>query len=159
MRGRGILATTITMRNSPMGTGTLIGTWKLQSLTVEYQDTGEKAEVYGAHPHGYLGYGADCRMFAIIVRGKRIAPTELVPTDAEKLRLFDELTAYAGTYTVEGDKVSHHVDISWNEAWTGTTQVRFYKIEGNQLRIRSEPAKDPLDGRLISAELVFTRVR
>lgn len=142
-----------------MGTGTLIGTWKLQSLTVEYQDTGEKAEVYGAHPHGYLGYGADCRMFAIIVRGKRIAPTELVPTDAEKLRLFDELTAYAGTYTVEGDKVSHHVDISWNEAWTGTTQVRFYKIEGNQLRIRSEPAKDPLDGRLISAELVFTRVR
>ena len=33
--------------------------------------------------------------------------------------LFDGMGSYAGTYTIEGDKVSHHVDISWIESWTG----------------------------------------
>jgi hypothetical protein len=43
--------------------------------------------------------------------------------------------AYAGTYSVEGGRVTHHVDISWNEVWTGTDQVRFYEINGNILTL------------------------
>ena len=45
------------------------------------------------------------------------------------------MIAYAGTYTLEDDKVTHHVDISWNEARTGNDDVRFYKHEGNILTI------------------------
>ena len=41
-----------------------------------------------------------------------------------------------------GRQVSHHVDVSWDEAWTGTTQVRQFKIEGNSLRIRAEGLED-----------------
>ena len=41
----------------------------------------------------------------------------------------------------------HHVDISWNGARTGTDQVRFYKIEGDTLTIRTAPNKSPIDGR------------
>ena len=63
------------------------------------------------------------------------------------------MAAYAGTYTIESDLVSHHVDISWIDAWTGTTQVRQFKIEGDTLRIRSMPAKDFLDGRVTFATL------
>ena len=37
----------------------LLETWKLQFFTTEYQDTGQKVEPYGAHPYGYLTYGAD----------------------------------------------------------------------------------------------------
>jgi hypothetical protein len=29
--------------------------------------------------------------------------------------------------------------ISWNEAWTGMDQVRFYKLSGNNLTITSAP--------------------
>jgi Lipocalin-like domain len=135
----------------------LLGTWKLQSYTTEYEDTGQKVEPFGAHPSGYLSYGTDCRMYGIVVREGRKSPAEVVATDTEKVELFDGMGAYAGTYTIEGDKVSHHVDISWIESWTGTTQVRQFKIEGNSLRIHSAPAQDPLDGRVSSATLVWTR--
>jgi hypothetical protein len=139
-------------------TGPQLGTWKLQSFKTEYQDTGQKVEPYGAHPAGYLSYGPDCRMYAIIVRENRKAPAGIVPTDAEKTELFGGLLAYAGTYTIDRDKVSHHVDVSWNEAWTGTTQVRQFKIEGKALHIRSMPAKNPRDGRLSSSTIVWIKV-
>src|SRR5205823_4157996 len=71
-----------------------------------YLETGQTAEPYGVHPTGYLSYGRDCRMYAIIVREKRKPPAGVVPTDAEKLELFGGILAYAGTYTIEGDKVS-----------------------------------------------------
>ena len=45
--------------------------------------------------------------------------------------------AYAGTYFVVGDKVIHHVELSWNEVWSGTDQVRSFEIEGKQLSITS----------------------
>src|SRR5437762_11728121 len=55
-------------------TGPLLGTWKLQSFKTEYQDTGQRVEPYGAHPAGYLSYGPDCRMYAIIARENRKSP-------------------------------------------------------------------------------------
>src|SRR5437764_15185320 len=85
-------------------TGPQLGTWKLQSFKTEYLETGQTAEPYGVHPTGYLSYGRDCRMYAIIVREKRKPPAGAVPTDAEKLELFGGILAYAGTYTIEGDK-------------------------------------------------------
>ena len=51
------------------------------------------------------------------------------------------MIAYAGTYTVEADKVIHHVDISWNEARTGTDQIRFFELDGNILTITTPPFK------------------
>jgi len=57
-------------------------------------------------------------MYAIIVRENRKGPAGVVPTDVEKIELFGGLLAYAGTYIIDGDKVSHHVDVSWNEGWT-----------------------------------------
>jgi len=51
----------------------------------------------------------------------------------------------AGTYTLDGEKVTHHVDISWNEDRTGSNEVRFYKVEGNILTITTAPNKSPVD--------------
>ena len=139
-------------------TGPQLGTWKLQSFTTEYLETGETAEAYGPHPTGYLSYGSDCRMYAIIVGENRKPPAGVVPTDAEKIDLFNGVLAYAGTYTIEGGKITHHVDVSWNQAWTGTAQVREFKIEGKTLHIRSMPAKNPRDGKLSSSTIVWTKV-
>ena len=55
-------------------------------------------------------------MHAIVVRRDRATRQKLPPTDAEKLRLFDSMLAYAGTYNLEEDKVVHHVDTSSNQA-------------------------------------------
>jgi hypothetical protein len=77
----------------------------------------------------------------------RVKPRDTNPADEERVKLHQTMFAYAGTYTLEADKVIHHVDISWNEAWTGTDQVRFYKLEGNTLTIVTAPNKSAADGR------------
>jgi hypothetical protein len=69
------------------------------------------------------------------------------------------MTAYAGTYTVQGEKVTHHVDISWNEAWTRTDQVRYFKLDGNILTITAAPNKSPIDGREGRTVLVWEKVK
>lgn len=136
----------------------LLGTWQLKSFTTEYLDTGEKIEPFGAHPNGYINYSADGRMSVIIVKDLRQPPREVIPTASEKADLFDSSASYAGTYTVEGDKIFHHVDISWIESWTGTTQVREFKLDGESLILRSAPAKDFQYGRSVSSTAVWTRV-
>jgi hypothetical protein len=81
------------------------------------------------------------------------------PSDAEKILLFSGMGAYAGTFSVDGDIVRHHVDISWIETWTGTTQLRRFRVDGNLLYIQSPAAKDPLDGRISSAVLVWAKIQ
>jgi Lipocalin-like domain len=113
----------------------------------------------GEHPNCYLSYSPDGRMYAIITGDNRIKPHDVAPTDEERAKLHRTLTAYAGTYTVEADKVIHHVDISWNEAWTGTNQIRFYKLDGITLTITSAPNKSPADGREGRSILVWEKVK
>jgi hypothetical protein len=125
----------------------LLGTWKLKSFVREVAATGERYNERGQHPNGYLGYAADGRMYAIITWDNRANPHDVVATNEERIKLYGTMISYAGTYTVDAEKVIHHVDISWNQAWTGTDQVRFYKLEGNTLTITSAPALNPTDGR------------
>jgi hypothetical protein len=139
--------------------GPQLGTWALQSFTTTVLATGEKTYQLGEHPSGFITYGPDCRMQAILVRGGRIAPAALVPTDPERVTLYDGFMAYAGTYVVAGDRVSHNIDASWNQAWTGTTQVRQFKVDGASLVITTLPAKSPFDGRDISSVLVWTKIQ
>jgi hypothetical protein len=139
-------------------TGPQLGTWKLQSFRTEDLATGQKTDLFGAHPSGYLSYGPDCRMYAILIKEGRKGPAELFPTDAERVDLYDGFVSYAGTYSIEGDRVSHHVDASWNQSWTGTTQVRQFKIDGKYLYIKTLPAKNPLTGKESTSELVWVKV-
>jgi hypothetical protein len=122
----------------------LLGTWKLTSYVVT-TDAGEESMPYGEHPTGYLSYSVEGRMQVIGTSDGRIAPHTAAPTDDERMRLYETMFAYAGTYEVEAGKVIHHVDISWNHAWTGTDQVRFYKVNGNTLTITSRLI-DPASG-------------
>jgi hypothetical protein len=135
----------------------LVGTWKLKSF-VTTTTTGEKSSPFGEHPNGYLSYSADGRMHAIGTADGRIVPHEVVPTDEERLKLHKTMFAYAGTYSVESDKVIHHVDISWNQAWNGTDQVRFYKLTGKTLTITTARSKSPLNGREGVSVLVWEKV-
>jgi len=81
----------------------------------------------------------------------------LVPTDAEKVALYDSMFAYAGTYTVDQEKVSHHIGMSWNQAWTGTVQVQFLRLEEDRLTYTSVPARSPMTGRDCVHSVVVSR--
>lgn len=140
------------------GTSPLLGTWKLHSFTTEDLAAGQKTELFGAHPSGYLSYGPDFRMYAILVEEGRNVPTDLVPTDAERIDLYNGFSSYAGTYTIEGDRVCHHVDASWNQSWTGTKQVRQFRIDGKYLYITTLPARSPVTGKECISELVWIKL-
>jgi hypothetical protein len=115
----------------------LYGTWHLVSY-VERTGNGEETKSFGQAPRSILNYGRDGRMCAMVVKDERpkIAGSR-EPTDHELASLFTTMGAYGGTFTVDGDRVTHHVDISWNGSWTGTDQVRTFRVEGRKLFITS----------------------
>jgi hypothetical protein len=132
----------------------LVGTWKMLSWTRELTASGQKSDALGPNPKGWISYSRDGRMMVVVVRSDRKAPAALVPTDPERIALYSSMLAYAGSYTVDSEKVTHNIDTSWNHSWTGTNQVRFYKIEENKLTLKGAPAKDAVDG----LESVYTVV-
>jgi hypothetical protein len=134
----------------------LLGTWKLKSCVMT-ADTGERSTPYGEHPIGYLSYSADGRMYAFGTSRERGSPIRSAPTDRERAALYDSMFAYAGAYSVESGKVTHHVDVSWNEVWNGTDQIRFYELNGNILTITARIA-DPTDGTEAQYVLEWDRV-
>jgi hypothetical protein len=141
------------------GENPLLGTWKMKSWFREVTATGEKINEFGEHPSGYLSYSADGRMYSIATADNRLKSRDANPADAERAKLHQTMYAYAGTYTLEGEKVIHHVDISWNEVWTGTDLVRFYKLDGNILMITTAPNKSLVDGREGRGVLVWEKVQ
>lgn len=138
----------------------MYGTWRLVSFTRDVLDTGERTDIFGKAPHGFLTFTRDGRFMAIIVKENRVKPTDLGKlTDTERAELFKSLIAYGGTFKVEGNRVTYNVDISWNEAWTGTPQGRAFRIEGRKLTISTDPAPSVLDGKRITSVLVWEKIQ
>jgi len=122
----------------------LLGTWKLRSYVVTTAAR-ERLTPYGENPTGYLSYTADGRMYAIGAANDRVAPAGPIPPDTARGALYDTMFAYAGSYSLEVGKVIHHVDISWNPAWTGTDQIRHFEVNGKTLTLTTrvtDPAGD-----------------
>lgn len=123
-----------------------LGTWKLLSVIREDLVTSEKVNDLGSNPQGYLNYSADGRMMVIIVSGERKKPLSQVRTAAEEIALFKSMNSYAGSYTIQGKQIIHHIDISWNQSWTGTHQTRDYRFMGNKLILSLAPTTNPKTG-------------
>jgi Lipocalin-like domain len=153
-----VMALVGTARLALAGDNPLLGTWKLKSFVRQDAATGERRPALGEHPEGYLGYAPDGRMYAIFVAGGRVVPGGDQPTDAERVQLHKSMVAYAGTYTITGEKVVHHIDTAWNNARLGSDQVRFFKINADTLTLTTERNKSPIDGSEGFGVLEFERV-
>jgi hypothetical protein len=55
--------------------------------------------------------------------------------------------ACAGSYSIDGYKITHLIETSWNQAWTGTTQVSQFNIDENFLVYRNGAQQKPNDRR------------
>ena len=112
----------------------LTGTWKLVSWLTKF-DGGDTVEPYGSSPKGRLVLTPDSH-WIIILTGANRKPAKTIE---EKATLLDSILAYSGKYTVEGDEITTHVDMSSNEIYTGANQdqTRFFRIEGNKLILRT----------------------
>lgn len=149
------------MSQTSSSAAAIVGTWRLVAHVQELLDTGEKVNARGKNPRGFLTYTPDGRFHVLNMPGAadRPRPKGVSPTDQEALGLFKGLTAYCGRYSVNGDKMTHHVDIAWNESWGGTDQERGFKLDGDRLTITSGPLLSPWDGRRVFATMTYERVR
>ena len=137
----------------------VVGVWKLVSYERKILETGKIEKTLGEKPTGYLTYTAGKHFSVFVFGADRKRPVGDVPTPEEALMLYRSTSAsYAGTYSVEGNKVVHHVDVAWTPAWVGTDQVRYFAIEGPNLTIETAPSKSPFDGLNSVRYLKFERV-
>ncbi len=136
------------------GTAALVGTWKLVSCLMEDVETKEWTPAWGEHPNGYLILTAAGRWIVIQTAEGREPPR----TDADRAAAFKTLLAYSGRYRTERDTIVITVDIAWDESWTGTKQVRTYRVDGDLLHIEAAPQPyASFGGKVMRAVLVWAR--
>lgn len=140
----------------------LVGTYRLISAVRTVVATGERFYPYGKNPSGFITYGPEGRMQAIIASDGRPKPKDQsmdAMPEKEAKELLRSLTAYAGTYSFDGKSVTHHIDTSWNEVWTGTDQIRDVQLDGNRAIYTTRPSPDPRDGRTVSTTLIWEKMK
>jgi len=135
----------------------LIGTWRMTSWTRKAIATGEVTDAMGADPIGYIAYHADGRMMAFVARRERPRPENKQLKESQKVELFDTMLAYCASYTLEGDKVIHHVDAAWNPAWQ-MDLIRPYALDGDRLVIAGAPGRDTITSEPVEFRMEFRKV-
>ena len=134
----------------------IVGVWKLQTYDVEFQDMGEHKSPFGAHPNGIGIFTPEGRTMGILTAEGRKAPQ----TDADRAEAFRSMVAYSGIYRLEEDRWITKVDITWNEAWMGTEQTRFYKVDGETLTVTTPWRPSVIfDGRITRTTLTWIKMR
>jgi len=133
----------------------LIGSWKLDSFELQ-SATGEISHPYGRELTGYLFYNEDGYMSAAFMSADRgrIGDGEL--SKAAEVSSYDNFMAYTGPFEVNGDKITHHVEVSSLEAFIGSVQERWFKIDGDRLDLLTAPLAVGSDAPV--ARLVWHRV-
>jgi Lipocalin-like domain len=137
----------------------LVGTWRLVRFTRTIVATGEAQDTFGKTPSGFIQFGRDGRMMMLVVKDQRPAPPDPEKmTDQQRADLFKTMIAYGGAYTFDGKTLTSHLDVTWNQAWTGTDIVRHVTLEGGKLILTADPHKSYVDGNVISAVMTFEKV-
>ncbi|MBD2459735.1 lipocalin-like domain-containing protein [Oscillatoria sp. FACHB-1407] len=143
----------------------LVGIWKLVSVTAIHANGTVTPDLYGANPLGYITYTADGHMMVMFSRCDRpplsrdiqsplSQEMQAIPI-GELAQAFTSFSAYAGSYTVEGDTVRHHLDIASIPNRVGTTLVRTFTVEGDRVTLRTPEVIS--DGVVTVFELIWER--
>jgi hypothetical protein len=138
----------------------LEGTWKLISDIRTNTTTGATVETFGPKPQGFITYTRDGRMAVLVVRSDRPKPQDIAKiTEQERSQLFSSMLAYTGTYKFDGKTIEHQIDLSWNEVWSGTKQIRDVKREGDRLIYTTRPSRSAADGSISIATITWEKVK
>lgn len=138
-----------------MSNDTLVGTWKLVSVSSK-TSTGERDDTpYGVKPSGLLSYTEDGRVMAMIsYDGRKLLA--LAPSVEEQAEAFKTFFAYGGRYTLSGDQVTHHIEVSWIPNYVSRDLVRSFRFEGDRVILTTPPT--PVNGKVQTFELIWQRL-
>ncbi|MBE8992449.1 lipocalin-like domain-containing protein [Nostoc sp. LEGE 12450] len=144
----------------------LLGTWKLISVSATLDDGTVEGQAYGSSPNGYITYTPEGRILVILSRSDRsllngdihspLSQDINLVTIAERAQAFSTFSAYAGTYSVSGNIVTHHIEIASIPNRVGTDLIRTFTLRDNQVTLKTPPTMS--NGVSKVFELVWQRI-
>jgi Lipocalin-like domain len=135
----------------------LVGTWKLVSA-LSTTSAGEPSEVpYGPSPVGFLTYTGDGRVSALISYGGRKPLPFGGGTQEEQAVAFKTFLAYAGRYSISGEKVTHYIEVSSIQNYVNKELVRNLKFQGDRIILTTPPTM--VNGKIQTVELIWQRLQ
>jgi hypothetical protein len=137
----------------------VVGSWRLVSWAEVETESKVVHTPFGENPTGLITYTPDGRMSLFIIDLKRKPLSSPKPSDAEAVELYRTMIAYSGAYSLEGNKVTQRIEVSWNQAWTGTNQQRFFEVKDDMLTIKTPQIISPITGKESVSTLVWERVK
>src|SRR5258706_5105944 len=134
------------------GDNPLFGTWRVTSFKLKVVGEPGERDIFGSNPKGYIILTPEPRIMAFLVPDGRRPPTN----QAEAAAMLQSMIAYTGRVTLEPDKFTTDVEVSWNQVYVGSPQVRFYTVNGDTLTIRG-PEQDSglFPGKRVTSLLTF----
>jgi hypothetical protein len=121
----------------PITREALLGTWSLQRTfeLLDGQPTGRSP--IGEKAHGFIHYMPGSRMSVMFAHEghPRLSNGRYKSPDDETARSSRTFCAYAGTFTIEGNDIIHHLEISDFENDRGTDYLRHAALDGNSLTL------------------------
>ena len=130
----------------------LVGTYKL--LSNDLRLDGVPIQPMGKSQHGYLVITSK-----VVVQFFTADNRKPGATPEAKVALFDSLSAWAGPYRIEGDKLIVDVDTAWTEVWSGKPQVRTYQVEGRRLTLIVAPQPSSTQpGKTLTSRSVWEKI-
>ncbi|WP_178129575.1 alpha/beta fold hydrolase [Pseudomonas sp. PB120] len=107
-----------------------VGRWEILSWEQAFDD-GRRELPMGEHLHGFILYTEGGHMSCMIARAQRPnfeTGGQWNASDAEKAGAYSSLLAYGGRYELNGDVITHFVDISLFPNWVGGAQKRRFDV-------------------------------
>jgi len=135
-----------------------VGTWRLVSLEMRKPD-GQVSYLLGGDAVGYIMYTEDGYMSVAMMSGDRpkfAAGDFRCGTTEEKVAAADTYISYCGRYEIRGDKIIHHIAVSFFPNWVGVEQERLFEFSGGRLSLSTPPFL--AEGVQQTAHLVWERV-
>jgi hypothetical protein len=113
---------------------------------------------FGERARATVIYTVDGHVATIFAAADRKPPVAAQATEQEAIDLYRSMIAFAGRYELIGNRLIYYPDISWNEAWNGTTPERVFEVSEKRLETKSVPTVSTLTGARTVFSLVWERV-
>jgi hypothetical protein len=136
----------------------IVGVWRLVEWVQRYDD-GRSARPLGSGAYGTLIYTVGGQMSGVVAAGDRspfAGGKQWDAPEAERAAAYSSFLAYAGTYTVDGGWVVHHVRTSLFPNWVGRDMRRSAELTANRLTLTGRIEDGTPQARTIT--MVFERI-
>jgi len=117
------------------------GTWMLRRCYEQHDGVTVDENSLGEGANGCIHYLPDGRVAVLIQYGgaPRLSAPLRQASDAELAAAARKFFAYAGTFSIDGDTVTHHLDTCSNPNQVGADFVRTVVFAGDTLTLGTPP--------------------